>query len=90
MHCCTSACRNPQQETDRPAGATFSLPEFYHLTGSFRADTRSINLFLYIMIPIDDDGKVAVERAKLKSMSDFLVVPNGESMQVARLSKIYQ
>ncbi len=42
------------------------------------------------MIPVDDDAKVAVERVRLKGMSDFLAVPLGESMQVARLSKIYQ
>jgi pimeloyl-ACP methyl ester carboxylesterase len=37
---------------------------------------RSINLFLSMMIPGEDDGKVSVERAKLEGMSDFLVVPH--------------
>ena len=35
---------------------------------------RSINLFLSLLIPGVDDGKVSVERAKLEGMKDFLVV----------------
>ena len=42
------------------------------------------------MIPVDDDGKVAAGRAKLKGMSDFLLVPLDESIQVMRPGKIYQ
>ena len=37
--------------------------------------TRSINLFLSLMIPGPDDGKVSVKRAKLEGMKDFLAVP---------------
>lgn len=37
---------------------------------------RSINLFLSTLIPGADDGKVAVERAKLDGMTDFIVVPS--------------
>lgn len=35
----------------------------------------SINLLLSLIIPGDDDGKVSIERAKLKGMQDFLVLP---------------
>jgi hypothetical protein len=37
--------------------------------------TRSINLLLSILIPGIDDGKVAVDRARLDGMADFLTVP---------------
>lgn len=36
--------------------------------------TRTINPFLSMLIPGSDDGKVAVERARLEGMRDFLVV----------------
>jgi pimeloyl-ACP methyl ester carboxylesterase len=35
---------------------------------------RTINPLLSLLIPGDDDGKVAVERAKLAGMRDFLVI----------------
>lgn len=35
---------------------------------------RSINLLLSLLIPGSDDGKVAVERARLEGMQDFLVI----------------
>jgi pimeloyl-ACP methyl ester carboxylesterase len=38
------------------------------------AGTRSINLFLSMLIPGPDDGKVSVERAKIKGMKDFVTV----------------
>jgi triacylglycerol lipase len=44
--------------------------EFGIITG-----TRSINLFLSLMIPGPDDGKVSVKRAKLDGMKDFLAMP---------------
>ncbi len=37
--------------------------------------TRSINMFLSLMIPGADDGKVSVNRAKLEGMKDFVTVP---------------
>ena len=36
---------------------------------------KSINLFLSLLIPGEDDGKVSIERARLKGMRDFLIVP---------------
>lgn len=39
------------------------------------AGNKSINLILSTMIPGADDGKVAVERTKLDSMRDFIVMP---------------
>ena len=41
------------------------------LTGS-----KTINPILSAMIPGKDDGKVSVDRAKVKGMSDFMVVPS--------------
>jgi len=38
------------------------------------AGTRSINLFLSMLIPGPDDGKVSVERTKIKGMKDFVTV----------------
>jgi triacylglycerol lipase len=38
------------------------------------AGTRSINLFLSLMIPGIDDGKVSVKRTKSEGMKDFLTV----------------
>jgi len=39
------------------------------------AGTRSINPLLSTIIPGSDDGKVAVERAKLEGMNDFIEMP---------------
>lgn len=39
------------------------------------AGNRSINPLLSLLIPGDNDGKVAVARTKIRGMSDFLVVP---------------
>lgn len=41
---------------------------------------KSINLFLSLLIPGDDDGKVSIERAKVEGMLDFLVVPHTHPM----------
>ena len=37
---------------------------------------KSINLILSLLIPGADDGKVSIERAKLKGMKDFIIVPH--------------
>ena len=39
------------------------------------AGTRSINIFLSMLIPSTDDGKVSIESAHLKNEKDFLDVP---------------
>lgn len=39
------------------------------------AGTRTINLFLSLIIPGEDDGKVSVENTKLEGMSSHLVLP---------------
>jgi hypothetical protein len=51
---------------------------------------RSINLFLSMMIPGPDDGKVSIERAKLEGMSDFLVVPHSHPFIMKRKLVIRQ
>jgi pimeloyl-ACP methyl ester carboxylesterase len=37
---------------------------------------KSINLFLSLLIPGKDDGKVSIERSQVEGMTDFLVVPH--------------
>lgn len=39
------------------------------------AGRRSVNPILSLLIPGEDDGKVAVDRARIDGMRDFLVVP---------------
>lgn len=45
----------------------------YYDVGVITGD-RTINLFLSLLIPGDDDGKVSLESAKLEGMQDFMVV----------------
>lgn len=56
-----------------------SLGEPYYDVGVITGD-RSINLFLSLLIPGKDDGKVSVESAKLAGMKDFLVVHKSHPM----------
>jgi len=45
---------------------------------------KTINPILSLLIPGEDDGKVAVERARLAGMSDFLVAPYTHPMIMKR------
>ena len=53
--------------------------------GSFNFDAgiitgyKTINPLLSLLIPGKNDGKVSVERARIKGMKDFLVVPSTHS-----------
>ena len=43
------------------------------------AGSRTINPLYSAVIPGPDDGKVAVERAKITGMLDFLVLPHSDT-----------
>lgn len=51
---------------------------------------RTINPLLSLIIPGENDGKVSVERAKIKGMKDFLVVPSTHSFIMQRTHVIHQ
>lgn len=51
---------------------------------------RSINPLLSLLIPGKNDGKVAVERAKVKGMKDFLLVPSTHGFIMQRSKVIFQ
>ena len=51
---------------------------------------KSINPILSLLIPGRNDGKVAVERAKVKGMKAFLVVPYTHSFIMQRTKVIQQ
>ncbi|MBT5716185.1 MAG: alpha/beta hydrolase [Opitutae bacterium] len=46
------------------------------------AGTKSINPFLSFLIPGQDDGKVSVERTKIKGMNDFYLVHKSHSFMM--------
>lgn len=50
-----------------------NLPPVDYDVGIITGD-ETINYILSMLIPGDDDGKVSIERAKVKGMTDFLVV----------------
>ena len=50
----------------------------------------SINFFLSMLIPGDDDGKVSVERAKLQGMKEFLIVPYSHPFIMKRKAVIHE
>ena len=51
---------------------------------------RTFNPLLSLIIPGKNDGKVSVERAKIKGMKDFLVVPSTHSFIMQRTHVIHQ
>jgi len=54
------------------------------------AGNRSINPILSGLIPGENDGKVSLKRAKVKGMSDFLVMPYTHTMIMRRQRVIEQ
>ena len=48
------------------------------------AGNKSINPFLSLLIPGEDDGKVAVERTKIAGMNDFRVFPCSHSFFMSK------
>ena len=48
------------------------------------AGNKSINPFLSLLIPGEDDGKVAVKRTKVEGMNDFRVFPCSHSFFMSR------
>ncbi len=51
---------------------------------------RSINIFLSLLIPGDDDGKVSVENVQVEGMSDFLILPHTHPLIMEAEDTIYQ
>lgn len=48
------------------------------------AGNKSINPLLSLLLPGEDDGKVAVERTKIEGMNDFRIVPFSHSFFMSR------
>jgi len=58
-------------------------------TGIIAGD-KTINPLLSLLIPGKNDGKVAVERAKMQGMKDFIVVPSSHSFIMQNTAVINQ
>lgn len=61
-----------------PNSAPNSLGAVNFETGIITGD-RSYNPFYSYLIPGADDGKVAVSRAKVSGMKDFIIIPHSHS-----------
>lgn len=68
--------------TQKLGSATFELGV---ITG-----TRSVNPFLSLLLPGEDDGKVAVSSARLDGMRDFITIPSSHPFIIKNTHAIQQ
>lgn len=61
-----------------------------HFETGIITGNKSINFFLSLLIPGENDGKVAVKRAKIEGMRDFLILPYTHSFIMQRNQTLYQ
>ena len=73
---------SPDSEPNRLGPANFSL--------GIIAGSRSINWINSLIIPGQDDGKVSVERTKLKGMADHIVLKTTHPMMMRNRQVIGQ
>lgn len=77
-----------QLGTDKDSLPNMLGPPYYEV-GIITGD-KTINPILSLLIPGEDDGKVSVERAKLRGMKDFLVVHKAHPFIMNDKNIIYQ